>query len=122
MRLLFDQNISYRVVKQLKTIFPNVIGVRECGLFNTDDYQILEYARQNDYTVVTFDKDIPTIGSVKGFLPKIIWLRTGNLSNQGIVALFTDHSDQFVAFIANERKGCLMVYSNSGPNNQTREE
>ncbi|RZM10250.1 MAG: hypothetical protein EOO88_48380 [Pedobacter sp.] len=121
MRLLFDQNISFRVVKQLKATFPDVIGVRECGLFNADDYQIWEYARQNNYTVVSFDKDIPDIGSVRGFPPRIIWLRTGNLSNQSILSLFLDHFEQFVAFIANEKKGCLMVYSNSAPDNQITE-
>ncbi|MCX6217101.1 DUF5615 family PIN-like protein [Spirosoma sp.] len=122
MQLLFDQNISFRVVKQLKTTFPEVIGVRECGLVNVDDYKIWEYARQNNYTVVTFDKDIPDIGSVKGFPPKIIWLRTGNMSNQAILTLFLDYSEQFAAFIANEKKGCLMIYPNSALNNQITEE
>ncbi|MFD2570622.1 DUF5615 family PIN-like protein [Spirosoma soli] len=115
MRLLLDQNISFRVVKQLKSTFPEVIGVRECGLYNADDYQIWEYALQNNYTVVTFDKDIPAIGSVKGFPPKIIWLRTGNLSNQAVVSLFVDRASDFVAFIADDKKGCLMVYSHSAP-------
>jgi predicted nuclease of predicted toxin-antitoxin system len=110
------------VVKQLKVTFPDALGVRECGLYNADDYEIWEYARLNQYTVVTFDKDIPTIGSVKGFPPKIIWLRTGNLSNSAIVSLFVDHLDQFISFIANEKIGCLMVYSNSSADNQTIEE
>ena len=122
MRLLFDQNLSFRVVKQLKATFPDVIGVRECGLFNADDYQIWEYARQNDYTVVTFDKDIPAIGSVKGFPPKIIWLRTGNSGNRAVVSLFTDRAEQFDAFIKNDRKRCLMVYSEITPDNQITEE
>lgn len=122
MRLLFDQNISFRVVKQLKATFPEVVGVRECGLFNVDDYQIWEYARQNNHTVVSFDEDIPDIGSVRGFPPNIIWLRTGNLSNQSIIDLFKDHSEQFAAFIANERKGCLMVYLTLALDNQITEE
>ncbi|MBC3788130.1 DUF5615 family PIN-like protein [Spirosoma utsteinense] len=122
MRLLFDQNISFRVVKQLKATFSEVTGVRECGLLNADDYQIWEYARQNNYSVVSFDKDIPDIGSVKGFPPKIIWLRTGNMSNQSILSLFLDHFEEFDAFIADEKKGCLMVYSNPALTNQTTEE
>jgi predicted nuclease of predicted toxin-antitoxin system len=101
----------------LKAAFSEVTGVRERGLVNADDYQIWEYARQNDYTIVSFDKDIPDIGSVKGFPPKIIWLRTGNMSNQSIVALFLDHAEPFAAFIADEKKGCLMVYSTSVPDN-----
>lgn len=110
MRLLFDQNISFRVVKQPKPVLPEVIGVGEVGLLNADDYQIWEYARQYDYTVVTFDRDIPAIESVRGFPPKIIWLRTGNLVNSAVVALFMNRLDEFARFIANQRKGCLMVY------------
>lgn len=110
MRLLFDQNISYRVVKQLKALFPDIIGVWEAGLINADDYEIWEYARQNSYSIVTFDKDIPAIGSVKGFPPKIIWLRTGNLSNPSLISLFVKHTTQFIDFIAKSDKGCLMVY------------
>ena len=119
MRLLFDQNVSYRVVKQLKPNFSDIIGVREVGLLNADDVHIWEYARQHDYTVVTFDKDIPNIGSVRGFPPKIIWLHTGNLSNQAVVDLFLNRSDEFANFIANVRKGCLLVYLLQTPENET---
>ena len=119
MRLLFDQNISFRVVKQLKALLPDIKSIRECGLFNADDYEIWEYARQNDYTVVTVDKDIPTIGSVKGFPPKIIWLRTGNIKNQVIVLLFEERSSEFVDFINNEQTGCMMIYPDSKPDNET---
>lgn len=119
MRLLFDQNVSYRVVKQLKPNFSDIIGVREVGLLNSDDVHTWEYARQHDYTVVTFDKDIPNIGSVRGFPPKIIWLHTGNLSNQAVVDLFLNRSDEFANFIANVRKGCLLVYLLQTPENET---
>lgn len=118
MRLLFDQNVSYRVVKQLKPHFPNAVGVREVGLLNADDFQIWEYARQYDYTVVTFDKDIPAIGAVRGFPPKIIWLRTGNLSNQAVVLLFLERAAPFAEFIADGRKGCLLVYRTQNLTNE----
>ena len=117
MRLLFDQNVSYRVVKKLKSILPDAIGVREIGLYNADDYQIWEYALKNEYMVVTFDKDIPAIESVRGFPPKIIWLRTGNLRNSAVISLFTGRLDEFTSFIADERKGCLMVYRGRTPDN-----
>lgn len=88
------------------------------GLINADDFEIWEYARQHDYTVVTFDKDIPAIGSVRGFPPKGIWLRTGNLSNQAVLALFHERSEQFAEFIANDRKGCLLVYLSQNVKNE----
>jgi predicted nuclease of predicted toxin-antitoxin system len=74
MRLLLDQNISYRVVKQLKATLPDVVGVRDVGLYEADDFAIWPYAQREGYVVVTFDKDSPMIGAVKGFPPKIIWL------------------------------------------------
>lgn len=117
MRLLLDQNISYRVVKQLKSLLSETIGVREAGLYNADDYQIRDYGLRNEYTVVTFDKDIPAIESVRGFPPKITWLRTGNLTNSAVTALFMNRLDEFANFIANNHKGCLMVYLGRTPDN-----
>ncbi|WP_254448607.1 DUF5615 family PIN-like protein [Spirosoma rhododendri] len=110
MRFLFDQNISYRVVKQLKVTLPDSVGVREVGLLDADDFAIWEYAKREDYVVVTFDKDIPMIGAVKGFPPKIIWLRTGNMSNQALISLFTARLSEFVDFNTRQNKGCLLVY------------
>ena len=115
MRLLFDQNISYRVVKQLKPTFPDFIGVREVGLLNADDLEIWNYARLNNYTVITFDKDIPIISSVRGFPPKIIWLRIGNTDNSRLVSLIITRQDEFRQFIDWRNKGCLLVYNNVDP-------
>lgn len=58
MKLLLDQNISFRVVKKLKNHFSIVEGVRECGLNNKDDRTIREFCRQNSYTIITFDEDL----------------------------------------------------------------
>lgn len=113
MRLLFDQNISYRVVKQLKGLLPECVGVKEVGLLNADDFEIWEYAKQQNYTVVTFDKDIPMIGSVRGFPPKIIWLRIGNANNLKLISLITERREEFQVFIEQPNKGCLMVYNAS---------
>lgn len=110
MRLLFDQNISFRVVRKLKPLLSDIAGVAEVGLLNADDYEVWEYAKQHDYTVVTFDRDIPMIGSVRGFPPKIIWLRIGNTNNQQLVSFITDRLPEFVEFIARRNKGCLQVY------------
>jgi predicted nuclease of predicted toxin-antitoxin system len=57
MKLLFDQNISFRIVSKLKDTFSEAQQVRELGLENSTDREIWEYAKRNDYTVVTFDAD-----------------------------------------------------------------
>ncbi len=109
-RLLFDQNISYRVVKPLKLSLPNVVGVRDVSLYEADDFAIWEYARRENYVMVTFNKDIPMIESVRGFPPKIIWLRTGNMSNQALIDLFTNRIDELIDFNSQQNVGCLLIY------------
>jgi len=37
MKLLFDQNISFRLIKQITDLFPDSKQVRELGLENSTD-------------------------------------------------------------------------------------
>ena len=55
MKLLFDQNISHRLISHIKDIYPEARQVREIGLENSSDKQIWEYAKENDFSIVTFD-------------------------------------------------------------------
>lgn len=57
MKLLFDQNISHRLVTRLKDIFPESRQIRDLDLENSTDKQIWEYAKEYDFTIVTFDDD-----------------------------------------------------------------
>jgi predicted nuclease of predicted toxin-antitoxin system len=43
MRLLFDQNISFRITKKLIDLFPDCKHVSDCGLMDCDDPDIWEY-------------------------------------------------------------------------------
>lgn len=78
MRLLFDQNVSFRIISKLADIFPEARQVRQLNIENYSDAEIWEFARQNNYTIVTFDADFFDLSSLKGHPPKIIWLRFGN--------------------------------------------
>ena len=87
MKLLFDQNISYRISRKLKDLFPDCKHISECGLENSLDSDIWKYAKTNNYAVVTFDSDFFEISLIKGHPPKIIWIRTGNLSTNELTDL-----------------------------------
>ena len=84
MKLLFDQNISFRVLTIIESTFPEAKQVKNVGLENFKDAAIWEYAKENDYCIVTFDADFAEIASFKGCPPKIIWLRIGNSSTLNI--------------------------------------
>ncbi|MFK7899914.1 MAG: DUF5615 family PIN-like protein [Cyclobacteriaceae bacterium] len=52
MKLLFDQIISFRIVKRIIEFFPESKQVRELELENAKDIDIWNYAKQNGYTIV----------------------------------------------------------------------
>ncbi len=108
MKLLFDQNISFRLVKKIVTIFPNSKQVRELGLENATDSEIFEYAKKNDFTIVTFDADFCGISVLKGFPPKIIWIRTGNTTTNNLELLLNNKSELILQF-HKENFACLEI-------------
>lgn len=57
MKLLFDQNLSFKLAKKLSDVFPESSQVKLLGLDEADDPDIWEYARQNGFTLVTQDSD-----------------------------------------------------------------
>jgi len=87
LKLLFDQNISPRIVKRISSNFPDSTQVRYVGLEDASDWNIFEYARRNDFTIVTFDADFVDLNVINGIPPKIIWLKTGNLTTRFIAEL-----------------------------------
>ena len=99
MKLLFDQNISFRIIKKAEVLFPDSKQVRLLGLENSSDIDIWNYAKNNKYTIVTFDADFADIASIKGSPPKIIWLRTGNLTTKNILQLLKNHHKTILEFI-----------------------
>lgn len=65
MKLLFDQNISYRVIKKIADLFPNAKHVRILGLLNAIDSEIWQYAKDYNYAIVTFDADFYDLATLK---------------------------------------------------------
>ena len=57
MKLLFDQNLSPRLVRRLADIYADSIHVREIGLRDADDSAIWDYAKLNGFVIVSKDSD-----------------------------------------------------------------
>jgi predicted nuclease of predicted toxin-antitoxin system len=102
MKLLFDQNISFRIIKMISEQFPDAKQLRELQLENFTDLQIWEYARDNDYAIVTFDADFFDLSNLFGHPPKIIWLRTGNRKTNALAELICSKSEIIKEFITNK--------------------
>jgi predicted nuclease of predicted toxin-antitoxin system len=112
MKLLFDQNISFRVIKGINDIFPEAKQLRELNLENLSDLEIWHFALKNDYAIVTFDADFYDMSLLHGIPPQIIWLRTGNTSTQNLIKIFRKNYSVIEDFISNvnyEEIACLEI-------------
>ena len=119
MRLLFDQNISFRITKKLKDSFPECKHVSDCGLMEKEDLDIWNYAKRQDYSIVTFDADYYDISIINGHPPKIIWIRTGNLKTNQITRLLEYNKEIIKRFIHEEESknnSCLELEMNKSMN------
>jgi predicted nuclease of predicted toxin-antitoxin system len=108
-KLLFDQNISFRLIAKIQDIFPESKQVREFGLENSNDKKIWEYAKENGYSIVTFDSDFYEFSVLYEFPPKIIWLRTGNLTTPAIEKLIRANQKNIESFIEDKELSCIEI-------------
>ncbi len=91
MKLLIDQNLSPRLVDCLADLFPNSGHVYPLGLGRDSDEKVWTYAHANQYIIVTKDADFSELGTLRGFPPKVIWIRSSNCTTAQIEALLRLH-------------------------------
>ena len=104
MKLLFDQNISFRIEKKLNTNFEFSKHVSSVGLKDSDDIDIWNFAKKESFVIVTFDADFYDISIINGCPPKIIWLRKGNLTTNQVIDFLYDKILIIRNFIENPDK------------------
>ncbi|QQR55186.1 DUF5615 family PIN-like protein [Candidatus Peregrinibacteria bacterium] len=110
MKLLFDQNLSYKLVNELADLFPGSKHVRLLGLEEASDEEIWDYAEREEFTIITQDSDFNERGLLFGHPPKIIWLRCGNRRSKEIKMLLTKNLKTIMSFCQDEELGCLEIY------------
>ena len=98
MKLLFDENVSPRLVAGLSDVFPGSVHVRDVGLARATDAAIWGYARDHDLTIVSKDSDFHQVSFVRGPPPKVIWIRRGNCTTADIEALLRSNRTGILAF------------------------
>lgn len=91
MKLLFDENLSPRLVHLIAEVFPGSTHVNEIGLASANDESVWTYAYQHDFVIVSKDSDFHQRSFVEGSPPKVIWLRCGNCGTQEISEILRKH-------------------------------
>jgi len=109
MRLLFDENLSFRLCELLLDTFPGSQHVRRAGLERADDLTVWRYAKTHDYALVTLDADFAELAALFGAPPKVIWLRSGNRPTAEVATLLRQHRQAIEAF-ESDAAACLEIY------------
>jgi predicted nuclease of predicted toxin-antitoxin system len=101
-KLLFDENLAPRLVSALADLYPGSSHVRDVGLEGSPDTDVWALAAAGGYALVTKDEDFHRLSVLRGFPPKVIWIRLGNCSTSAIERILRARFGQLVAFVAHE--------------------
>ena len=87
MKLLFDENLSARVVGDLASLWPGSTHIELLGMRGASDAAIWAHARDGDFIIVSKDDDFRSLALVRGPPPKVIWLQVGNAPTAAVANL-----------------------------------
>jgi predicted nuclease of predicted toxin-antitoxin system len=110
MRLLFDQNLSHRLVAMLAAEYPDSVHVRDVGLGAADDEAVWNHAAQMGLMIVSKDSDFQQRALLYGPPPKVVWVRLGNCTTTAVAALLRARRDDVLAF-AEDPSAAFLVLS-----------
>jgi Uncharacterized protein conserved in bacteria len=109
-KLLFDQNLSPRLIRRLDDLYPDSNHVYLIGLDTSPDPVIWEYARDNEFIVVTRDADFSDLNVMLGFPPKVIWIRRGNCTTSEIETVLRSNYEAVQSLADDESVGILTLF------------
>lgn len=110
MKLLFDQNLSPRLVHQLADLYADSAHVSTRGLDQATDREVWEYARANGFIIVSKDTDFSEMSVVHGYPPKVVCIRRGNCSTADIEDILCRDVALVAELEKNPDLGILLLY------------
>lgn len=110
MKLLFDQNLSRKLVTRLADVFPDSSHVQFHELAEKTDTEIWEFARTSDFCIVTQDADFAERSRLYGSPPKVVWLRCGNAPTSQVEAILRAGAEAIQELLTNSNLHCLELY------------
>lgn len=110
MKLLLDENLSRRLVPALQELSPGSTQVALIGLERSSDAVLWEYARRNEFVLVSKDDDFRDLQLLRGHPPKLIVLRLGNASNADALDALLKASQRIIATLQQEACGIVELF------------
>jgi predicted nuclease of predicted toxin-antitoxin system len=110
-KLLFDENLSRKLVTRLADLYPGSRHVNEIGLDRSPDSAIFDHAKAMGFTVVTSDADFFEFVTTFGPPPKVIWLRRWRHPTRDAEAILRKFAIRVTKFEADLDAGILILES-----------
>lgn len=109
MKLLFDENLSFRLVEQLRDLFPESTHLESITPLGTPDEIVWRLAGEQGFILVSKDNDFRQLAFLRGAPPKVIWLRIGNAPSSKIAQTLRMHAERILAFDGEDRAALLVI-------------
>jgi predicted nuclease of predicted toxin-antitoxin system len=88
MKLLLDANISWKLINNLTPVFGECAHVDLIGIdVPAKDREIWNYAKKNDFIIITKDNDFVDLLEFNGFPPKVVLLKSGNSNSKSLAQI-----------------------------------
>ncbi|MBP7376481.1 MAG: DUF5615 family PIN-like protein [Pyrinomonadaceae bacterium] len=110
MKLLFDHNLSPKLVKALEDLFPGSDHVYPLGMDQAEDTEIWEFAKDRNFVLVTRDADFGDLSVLRGFPPNVVWIRRGNCKTKDIEKILRQNSDIINLLEVDELVGMIPLF------------
>ena len=115
MKLLLDENLSPGIPALLEDLYPGSSQIELLGLRGAPDTAVWEYAKSNDFVLVSKDNDFRQRSFQYGAPPKVVWLSVGNAGTNVITRLLREARDEITGFVASPEAALLVLSLKDAP-------
>lgn len=109
MKLLLDQNLSRKLIQRIEDIYPDSLHITTVLSEASEDREIWQYAKDNEFTIVTKDDDFEQRSVLLGHPPKVVWIRLGNCKTVDVLNLLRHSAKVIIAFGDDAEKSLLPI-------------
>lgn len=78
MKVLLDQNLSFRLLQPLSEVYSGSTQVSLLNMGDASDREIWDTTQREGYAIVTQDADFHEYSLLQEGAPLVIWLKCGN--------------------------------------------
>ncbi len=112
MKLLFDENLSRKLVVRLAELYPASAHVVEFDLLESPNREIWELAKARDFVIVSTDSDFYELATTVGPPPKVVWLRRWTHPTRDAERILRREAIRITEFGAHPELGVLVLDRN----------